>query len=321
MTPLLWTPLLLTTGFGEPRIARFQGGADAAISLEFDDSMKSQVDNALPLLKRKGIRATFFINPGVTHYQPIKNSFEREAKRAGHELGNHTWQHRGAKTPAELESEVQQAETVLTRIYGKRPRLKSFAQPGGVPWDVTPAEVEAILKRHRLTLATDRNFFEEGKIDPRSFVQVARREKTWKRICFHGIGGEWLATSVPVLTTLLEELNRRPDVWTAPSIEVYKYVQEREALRPLRLRRATPDGFELSLDCDPAKLETYGLPIPAIWDQPLTVELEVPASWRVIEIRQATHLARQEVGLVKDRRLARFQALPNRGTVEVRKVR
>lgn len=322
MTTLALTTLLTPgTGFGEPRVTPFLNGAEAAISLEFDDSMKSQVENALPLLRKKGIRATFFINPGASHYQPIKDAFERQARRDGHELGNHTWRHVGANTLPELESEVQKAEAVLNKIYGKRPRLKSFAQPGGVPWTVTPYDEAQIFRKYRLISSTGRHFFEDGKTDPRSFVQAARREKSWKRIGFHGIGGEWLPTSVATLTTLLDDLNRRPNVWTAPTIEIHKYLEERRALRPLKLRKTSPTGFELTLACDPAKLETYGLPLPTLWDQDLTIELEVPQNWRVIEIRQGTRLTRREVGLIKGQRLARFEARPNRGKIEVKKLR
>jgi peptidoglycan/xylan/chitin deacetylase (PgdA/CDA1 family) len=289
-----------------PRIARFYGGAAAAISLEFDDAMRSQVENALPALNARRIRGTFFINPGGNPHP----AFAHEIPRQGHEIGNHTWSHRGARDVVELEEEVCKAAEAL--VLG-RPRLMSFARPGGVPWEVSPEEVERVLRRHRLLLASDRNFFKDDGTDPLSFVDAARREGGWRRICFHGIGGEWLPNGIPVFTRLLDDLVRRRDVWIAPSIEIAKYVRERDAIRPLRVR-LTPGRFSLRVDCDPGKLETYGLPVAALWDHPLTIEF--PTKWGRFEVRQAGHLARHRVR----GEMGRFDVRPNRGVIHVKRL-
>lgn len=289
-----------------PRIARFYGGAAAAISLEFDDGMRSQVENALPLLNARRIRGTFYINPGGNPHP----AFAREVPRQGHEIGNHTWSHRGARDVAELEEEIRKAAEALD---GGRPRLMSFARPGGVPWEVSPEEVGRVLRRHRLLLATPRNFFRDEETDPISFVDAAHREGGWQRICFHGIGDEWLPNGVPVFTRLLDHLARRRDIWVAPSIEIAKYVRERDAILPLRVR-LIPDGFSLRVDCDPARLETYGVPVAALWDQPLT--LEFPTVWRRFEVRQAQHFTRHR----GQRGIARFDVRPNRGVTYVKRL-
>ncbi|MGV3614026.1 MAG: polysaccharide deacetylase family protein [Fimbriimonas sp.] len=318
MVGIVACTVLFQDDFGTPRIAPFAGGTKAAISLEFDDSMRSQVENALPLLKARGIRATFFINPGVTHYAPLKGTFEVDIPKAGHEVGNHTWTHSGARNVAEMDEQVRRCAEVLTRIYGKRPRLMSFATPGGVPWDVPEADQQAVLKRYRLIRADDRHFFEEEKTNPITFVDAARREGSWKRIGFHGIGGEWLSTSVPTLGRLLDHLHRhRTTVWTAPSIEIYKYVRERDAARPLRLTDVSARGFSLRVDCDPKRLDTYGLPVAALWDQPLTVEVPVPPSWRTFEVRQGGRTARGRTEMMGGRRWARFDVRPNVGAARI----
>lgn len=288
-----------------PRVARFYGGATAAISLEFDDAMRSQVEHALPRLNARRLRGTFFVNPGGD----LPSVFQAEIPQAGHEIGNHTWSHRGARDAAELEEEVQKAAEVL---QASRPSLMSFARPGGVPWDVSLEEVAAVLRRHRLILATDRNFFRDDETDPLSFVDAARREGGWRRICFHGIGGEWLPNGVPVFTRLLDDLVRhRPHVWTAPSIEVAKYIRERDTVRPFRMR-LTQDGFAMRVDCDPEKLETYGLPVSTLWDQPLTIEFAT--TWRRFEVRHAGRLVRYRT----QGGVARFGVRPNRGWVRVK---
>ena len=125
--------------YGKPEIDKFYGGMDSAISLEFDDAMNGQIDNALPLLNAKKIQATFFVNPGRPSWRDHRAAWESMPKD-GHELGNHTMQHAGAKNPEELEKEIRECAEVLDKIYGK-PRIAPFAHPGGVPWNVTKAEI------------------------------------------------------------------------------------------------------------------------------------------------------------------------------------
>ena len=66
-------------------------GEQGAVSLTFDDGMSSQLAIAIPQLDRRGLRATFYLNP--------KEGWEktllpwRAPQEAGHEIGNHTIAH------------------------------------------------------------------------------------------------------------------------------------------------------------------------------------------------------------------------------------
>ena len=51
--------LCAMTTLGTPTVERFFGGAQGAFSMEFDDSMDSQVKNLLPLLARHQAVATY----------------------------------------------------------------------------------------------------------------------------------------------------------------------------------------------------------------------------------------------------------------------
>lgn len=56
--------------FGTPTVTPFAYGRKAAFSLEFDDSMVSQIANVLALLARYRFVATFYINPDGTTTSP-----------------------------------------------------------------------------------------------------------------------------------------------------------------------------------------------------------------------------------------------------------
>ncbi|MCX7016490.1 MAG: polysaccharide deacetylase family protein [Candidatus Sumerlaeota bacterium] len=66
------------------------GGQKGAVSLSFDDARLSQIDNALPLLDRYGVKATFYVSlPGVDK----RLDRWRQAVANGHEIGNHSLTH------------------------------------------------------------------------------------------------------------------------------------------------------------------------------------------------------------------------------------
>ncbi len=72
----------------------------AAISLTFDDGLRSQQEIALPALDQRGLRATFYLNPRGKDEDPGRaESWEESlrswlpAHRRGHEIGNHTILH------------------------------------------------------------------------------------------------------------------------------------------------------------------------------------------------------------------------------------
>src|SRR5512138_1743299 len=63
-------------------------GQRAAVSLAYDDSLPSQLDNAIPALDRHGLKGSFYLTLAA---DPVRDRLEdwRAAARNGHELGNH----------------------------------------------------------------------------------------------------------------------------------------------------------------------------------------------------------------------------------------
>lgn len=307
-----------------PEITPYRDGRVAAISLQFDDSMNSQVQNALPLLAKYKTLATFFICPGTGHYKPNAKVWESDVLRAGHEIGNHTFTHKGANNTSEADSEIKGCTEVLTRIYNNRPRLVPFATPGGVPWKLTADELEQILTKYRLFATPRREFFDDanGNPDPCAIPKKALANHSWIQFGMHGVGGEWLSTSVPNLTRILDFLAaNQSEIWTAPTGTVYQYVTQRNAAEPILLTETSGSRFTLTLKCDLKKIQTYSLPFTTLYTEPLTVRVQVPATWKRFQVAQgktksAVPTPTQQIS---GETIAQFNVLPNRGAVRVTK--
>jgi peptidoglycan-N-acetylglucosamine deacetylase len=72
----------------------------AAVSLTFDDGTRSQLETAVPLLERYGLRGTFYLNPrGAVESVGLGDSYLEQlaswlpVQASGHEIGNHTVVH------------------------------------------------------------------------------------------------------------------------------------------------------------------------------------------------------------------------------------
>ena len=67
-----------------------------AVSLTFDDGMRSQLETAIPLLDEHGLQATFYLNPPCdgdeAAWREILAPWRAAAGR-GHEIGNHSLTH------------------------------------------------------------------------------------------------------------------------------------------------------------------------------------------------------------------------------------
>ena len=61
----------------QPTVTPFAHDQSCAFSMEFDDSMTSQVKNLLPLLKQYRYPVTFFINPGRPQYHAVREVWEK----------------------------------------------------------------------------------------------------------------------------------------------------------------------------------------------------------------------------------------------------
>src|SRR5690349_123426 len=68
------------------KLFKWPHGKRAAVSLSFDDARLSQVDTGLALLKKHGVKVTFFVESG--NLEKRLNGW-KQAVLDGHEIGNH----------------------------------------------------------------------------------------------------------------------------------------------------------------------------------------------------------------------------------------
>ncbi|WP_203077012.1 polysaccharide deacetylase family protein [Falsiroseomonas ponticola] len=83
-----------------------------AVTLSFDNGPEPEVTPAvLNVLRRRGVRATFFVI-GEKLRDPVRRGVAERAREEGHWIGNHTWTHSG---PLGGRSDAGHADTEILR--------------------------------------------------------------------------------------------------------------------------------------------------------------------------------------------------------------
>ncbi len=237
-------------------------GERAAVSLSYDDALDSQLDNAIPVLNRHGLRGSFFLQLSSPAVGKRMAQWRAAAKR-GHELGNHTLFHQCSKlvdghewvqshrnldtmSVAQMKDQVLLANTMLQAIDGKRERTMTVpcgditAQDGDYLASVA-GEFVAIRYGHPSTM--DRPMRE---VDPYAMpghvpvnlsglqlialVKQAGERGAMLNLTFHGIGGDHLAVSSEAHEELVRYLAANRKVyWTDTFLNVMKHVKKTNA--------------------------------------------------------------------------------------------
>lgn len=272
---------------GATRIAKWKDDKACAFILMFDDSITSHVKNVIPELTKRGFTGTFYVNPGAGHYLGSKQVWEKEIPAAGFELANHTLTHKGGKTAADIAHEISACNKAIhaTTPNLPWPRLVSYGQPGGIPkenWPVTKEELKVLLTQNHLVDRPD--FGARGaaitlKTGPQMLAHVdkAVTDGSMECIIFHGVGGDWIASPMPVFLELLDGLVQRKDkVWITNHILAHQYATERDAST---VKIITKDATKISLSLTCAADAKF-------YDQLLTLVIAVPADWTNCSIDQ-----------------------------------
>jgi len=260
---------------GDTRIAKWRGDKEAAFSIHFDDSMDSQANNALPVLIERGIPGTWYINPSNNGYQNNQAVWE-DSVNHGQELADHTMTHEGANSYTEADYEIGECARVIWDINPDNvSRLLSFCWPGATSWDITQQERNQLLEQYNLIHRDNMDFPPDYSsytvMNQRADAALASGE--WGGICFHGIGGEWLAMHTEDFVEFADYLVTLKDrMWFGGNIAVHKYIEERDTAN-LQILEATGAQIRISL--------TTSMD-PTLYDYPLTLITEVP--WSEVEI-------------------------------------
>lgn len=142
---LLAIIIFLTFNFAEPQ-GQFFGSAvwhgnknEKVVALTFDDGPNPpNTDQVLEILKKYNVKATFFLVGKKVEQNP---ETAQKIVNEGHAIGNHTYSHLDLLLHNEndINKEIGNAEKVIIRVTGKRPRL--FRPPHGfrdpLVYDVT----------------------------------------------------------------------------------------------------------------------------------------------------------------------------------------
>jgi hypothetical protein len=307
--------------YGEPQVMPFRDGKAGAFTMVFDDSMISQADNAIPLLNARGLVGTFYLNAGLERYAHRRETWEVICPKFGHEFGNHTWHHQGAKDLAEADFEIGEASRHIWKLYPNKSKLLLFARGGGTTWGVSRDEINTLMAKHlavrrpRSSSVSD----ESGTAATiTSFPQRAIDEGTWVLVLFHGVGGEWISTNLQSFVDLLDFLvAHRDQLWIITEGAGYRYQQEHQAITRVALDSPTDTGFSVVIECDPAKVVTLGLPFVEAYDEPLTVRVRVPASWSHFTVKQGDAMREYQALDTGGEHCAQFDVRPNVGPAMV----
>lgn len=272
---------------GDTRIAKWRDDKAAAFVLMFDDGCVSHVKNVIPELTRRGLTGTFYINPGAGQYAANKTVWEKDAPAAGFELANHTMTHKGGATTADIVKEITSCNDVIRAATPGKPwpRLVSWGQPGGIKkeaWPISADELKAALKDNHLVPRPDfggRGATIAFKSGPEYVAHLDKAIKAGSMECiiFHGVGGDWLAATMPQFIELLDGIEARKDkLWVTGHIPAYQYATERDAAT-VKVGEKTAKKLTLTLSCSAD---------PAFYDQPLTLVTSVPAAWTACTVTQ-----------------------------------
>jgi peptidoglycan/xylan/chitin deacetylase (PgdA/CDA1 family) len=229
----------------------------AAIVLTYDDALRSQLDTAVPQLRRARLKATFFLT-GDMDSSTIPRW--RALAREGFELGNHTLFHpcmggndnpvsSDPYTPYQMIREIDVMNHFLFAVDGKNGR--TYAYPctettvGGQDYVDTLRRYK-VVKYARVGGDTGAVITDPVHLDPLrvpalgleehtpaeeliAFVKQVQASGGMGVIMFHGIGGDYITTSSQVHQQLLNYLvENRKTIWVATFMEAMDVVTKRK---------------------------------------------------------------------------------------------
>jgi peptidoglycan/xylan/chitin deacetylase (PgdA/CDA1 family) len=172
------------------------------VSVTFDDGLRSQYDNAFPVLRNQKIPGTFYLISSLVNQSSsyMTTAQGKELQAAGGELGSHTVTHRNLTTLSadEVNAELGNSRRTLEGLFGP---IRSLAYPYGA----TSASVEAQAATYYATARTTsggvnvRSGYDPLALTMRyvmnttdaatvaSWLQGAATSGSWVILVYHGI--------------------------------------------------------------------------------------------------------------------------------------
>ncbi len=232
-------------------------GKKAAVVLTYDDAINQHLDNALPVLNKLNLKATFYM---TAFSDASKNRIPawRNVAKQGHELGNHTLYHpcMGGKgrewvskeqdlnnySVQRMLNEVRMTNVFLEALDGKKKRTFAFTcgdmkvgnsnfidslKNDFVAARAVRAEMHTIDKVNLYDVdcyMVNNNTAEQMM----AWVDKAIESHSLLVILFHGVGGgNSLNVALPEHRKFLEYLKKREsELMIAPMIEVAEHIKQ-----------------------------------------------------------------------------------------------
>jgi peptidoglycan/xylan/chitin deacetylase (PgdA/CDA1 family) len=226
----------------QPQPMQWPHHKKATIVLTYDDALLTQLDSAVPQLKRAGFKATFFVTSDMDY---VTIPRWRKLAREGFELGNHTVFHpcpvspdnpvsSDAYTKTQMIDEIDLMNRFLYALDGKT--VRTFAYPcaettaggkdyvdslrrtGTVQYARIGGDVNSVitdfvhLDSLRVPAFGLDDHTDAAKII--GFIKKVQEAGGMGVIMFHGIGGDYITTATDVHQAVLDYLKEnKKDIW------------------------------------------------------------------------------------------------------------
>jgi hypothetical protein len=296
------------------RICRWYDGKTAALSFRFDDSHPTHIEKAAPMLNEFNLVGTFLINPGREGFQQHRETWENDIVRQGHELGDHTMLHRGATSDSDAEEQIGRCAEHIWRVQPDKSKLLAFQRGGATVW-LQRKPFEYFLARYHLfepgrSMSCSEAYKQFSLNAYKKSLRQAIRSGEWMETHFHGIDATHLHISTATFRDILaHSYSRGADLWQAGMAAIHKYQEARDASH-LIVQVAGPNEIRLHLTC---------VADPELFDQPLTLEVDLPPRVRTIKVSDKENSPLEvRIARQKGARVARFDIPVTDGVYAVR---
>ena len=236
-------------------------GAKAAVCLTYDDGLPSHVNTVGPMLKKYGLKGTFYPTLSSSSLLDDVNKWKGLAKD-GHELGKHTVYHPCRKsqegmdwvkdyldldqyTADQIVGEIDVANAFLQSLDGQKRR--TFAYPCAHTKTGGHSYVDSLSVRFTASRYSSESQMEMPALkdinlhmipswapnknnagDLIGYVNQIIENKTLSSFTFHGVGAEHMRVSAQAHEELLQYLQANRDrIWVATVQEVADYLKSK----------------------------------------------------------------------------------------------
>ncbi len=307
-------------------VQTWHDGHASAFSLTYDDGTKSHYTDLRPILNKYNIKASFYLNTSLLSDNTIENAHSgswEEFKTMvyeGHEMGSHGVNHPDLTT-LEMGDTVTQ-NTLVYELYESKRVIEEKIGNGyqcithAYPYCINNASVQEVITRYYESaracgsslsnssspnypainsmgydwIDTRESFFKDFRILNYFFETVENdviNKGAWGILLSHEVlpfadlssAGTWEPASSEWMIEASKWLSdKRSDgkIWIGTVADVTRYAKERDAFYFNKLSESE-DSIRYfvgdNLDND-------------VFNFPLTVAIEVPASWKMVQIEQ-----------------------------------